>query len=540
MMTDKWRILIVFISLSILFIFITHSSTPSWTTTPPYQMPVGAKLKIENINAIHQSLYNAAVNAATQSILPTGGTVGQALVKGSSDDFDVEWSDVTEQGTDFQWEIGYPEHEWKFNASYSDNNDYNLHLRYKSDTIDKFTFHTEGYLSIWATSTFPILNLNYDSDSDGVADSYSQFRHTNIVSTISRSDTDKYFIWTGGSGSSGIVLYGRDYPTYGDHLQIYAGTSTLALDMDDAGNFAFKAGHLTVESGDINIDAGDLDIDVGNIVLDNGNINLTTGEVTLTQGAVVFEDFTPSITTNKLYNDSGTLYFDGSPIGGGSLATLTDVDLTGIAQGDVLYYDGSDWVNLGPGTAGQALITQGAGANPQWGDVATDKPDKIFEFPAGSFDVPNGVSYELAPYTFDDGDNYMRLFAHAFDGTTNEVTMASMILPPDLNTAGGATFEITGWANDASGDVIFCVKEREWDDSTNWEGAFNEVSSGAKTVDSGTGQRTRFTWSETINNLGWQANDTVFFLLERDAEDGSDTLSSDFNVTHLRIFVGRE
>jgi hypothetical protein len=36
------------------------------------------------------------------------------------------------------------------------------------------------------------------------------------------------------------------------------------------------------------------------------------------------------------------------------------------AQGDILYYNGSAWARLPAGTSGQALLTQGAGANPQW------------------------------------------------------------------------------------------------------------------------------------------------------------------------------
>jgi len=39
-------------------------------------------------------------------------------------------------------------------------------------------------------------------------------------------------------------------------------------------------------------------------------------------------------------------------------------------QGDVLYHDGSSLARLGAGTAGQALITNGTGANPSWGDVS--------------------------------------------------------------------------------------------------------------------------------------------------------------------------
>lgn len=48
---------------------------------------------------------------------------------------------------------------------------------------------------------------------------------------------------------------------------------------------------------------------------------------------------------------------------------ITDTNILGIAvpaQGQIVYYDGTDWVALNPGAVGQYLQTQGAGANPQW------------------------------------------------------------------------------------------------------------------------------------------------------------------------------
>ena len=48
-------------------------------------------------------------------------------------------------------------------------------------------------------------------------------------------------------------------------------------------------------------------------------------------------------------------------------AEIGVVILTGIAQGDILFYDGTEWINLHPGILGQALRTGGAGANPAWG-----------------------------------------------------------------------------------------------------------------------------------------------------------------------------
>lgn len=40
------------------------------------------------------------------------------------------------------------------------------------------------------------------------------------------------------------------------------------------------------------------------------------------------------------------------------------------AQGDILYYNGTHWVRLAAGTSGQALKTQGAGANPLYDNVS--------------------------------------------------------------------------------------------------------------------------------------------------------------------------
>lgn len=50
----------------------------------------------------------------------------------------------------------------------------------------------------------------------------------------------------------------------------------------------------------------------------------------------------------------------------GSLNDLSDVVITSAAQGDILYYNGTNWVNLAAGASGKFLKTQGAGANPLW------------------------------------------------------------------------------------------------------------------------------------------------------------------------------
>jgi hypothetical protein len=63
-----------------------------------------------------------------------------------------------------------------------------------------------------------------------------------------------------------------------------------------------------------------------------------------------------SVTTAKIANNA----VDGSKIAMGS-----------DAQGDILYYDGTDYTRLAAGTSGQVLKTNGTGANPQWVDAVS-------------------------------------------------------------------------------------------------------------------------------------------------------------------------
>jgi len=71
---------------------------------------------------------------------------------------------------------------------------------------------------------------------------------------------------------------------------------------------------------------------------------------------------TGNLPTNATYweqmSSAGTNGTDGTDLG----TTLT-------TQGDIVYRDGSGLQRLGAGTSGQALITNGTGANPSWGDV---------------------------------------------------------------------------------------------------------------------------------------------------------------------------
>jgi hypothetical protein len=70
-----------------------------------------------------------------------------------------------------------------------------------------------------------------------------------------------------------------------------------------------------------------------------------------------------SVTPNMLnvYDDAAWIALIPIATNGGFLAAPTSP-----VQGDILYYNGTSWVVLPPGTIGQYLQTQGPSENPQW------------------------------------------------------------------------------------------------------------------------------------------------------------------------------
>lgn len=104
-----------------------------------------------------------------------------------------------------------------------------------------------------------------------------------------------------------------------------------------------------------------------------GTINFSGAENNILIGCEVNSTITDSGTGNVYYeNFNYGSTSDLQALGGGASALndLSDVTITGVAQGNVLYRNASGWVNLAPGTSGKVLQTNGAAANPSWETVS--------------------------------------------------------------------------------------------------------------------------------------------------------------------------
>lgn len=99
-----------------------------------------------------------------------------------------------------------------------------------------------------------------------------------------------------------------------------------------------------------------------------GFIHITSGATDSAAKLVADADVASgaSIAVAKLQFDTITVAGTSVTLGGSvSLNTILN-SIGSVAQGDILYYNGTNWVYLTPGTSGQFLETLGTGANPIW------------------------------------------------------------------------------------------------------------------------------------------------------------------------------
>lgn len=130
-------------------------------------------------------------------------------------------------------------------------------------------------------------------------------------------------------------------------------------------NVSLSSSNVTITGGTItgisNLASNNVSITGGNIT---GISNLASSNVSITGGTITGVTNVESTNFNVGNATDTTI----TRAAAGVIAVEgNQVPSPGsVAQGDVLYYNGTVWARLGAGTSGQYLFTSGTGANPSW------------------------------------------------------------------------------------------------------------------------------------------------------------------------------
>ncbi len=194
---------------------------------------------------------------------------------------------------------------------------------------------------------------------------------TNIASLTGLSTTvDSVVLNTDGMR---VVLNGQTTASQNGIYLVHSGAWTRSTDMaagsDAAGAFVF------IEQGTSNAETGWVCTNnTGSAVVGTSNLSFTqfsgAGEITVGLGL--------SKSGNTLSAVVASAVSVGTTNGAGVATTLALSDhthaVTGLAiasqaRGDILFFNGTNWVRLAAGTSGTVLKTLGAGADPAWSTV---------------------------------------------------------------------------------------------------------------------------------------------------------------------------
>ena len=224
----------------------------------------------------------------------------------------------------------------------------------------------------------------------------------------------------------------------------------------------------------------------------------------------------------------------------GAVTTAIDVDDAEIGTAIAI---GSNDTTVGGVTISSTEFSylDGASSNLQTQISAISDTNAVKEYwwPA-SATLPLEAADSIPPIKKITGTN-VDILAVGFDDSTDEGRICHLKVPSDVQSGSTITFRVVWISQTATtGNVI-------WDARYQSTGAEGETFDGALTTKAASADaaqgtvllRTVTTWTETLANLGWAANDDVAIVFYRDANNVSDTLVGDCDVIAFGVEIPR-
>ena len=194
----------------------------------------------------------------------------------------------------------------------------------------------------------------------------------------------------------------------------------------------------------------------------------------------------------------------------------------------------SDVTITGGGT-GTLTIASGGGSGTDTNAV------KEYWWPA-SATLPLEAADSIPPIAKDAGTNVDMLVVD-FDATTDECRGVQFKVPSDMTSGSTVTFRADWYSAAAtSGSAMWDFRHNggvaegvDPDQALTTESAASDATQGTA------GQMTSTTWTETVTNMGWAANDNVIGQFCRDADGtaGTDDLVGDARTIGFSVEIPR-
>jgi hypothetical protein len=220
----------------------------------------------------------------------------------------------------------------------------------------------------------------------------------------------------------------------------------------------------------------------------------------------------------------------------------TDADLLNIsstAQGDIYYNNGGAIARLGAGTAGQALLSGGAGANPSWGSSGKIGAIAHTLFKAQFTGAVQTTWTEISNYnctiTPTKAGSTILAMGHISTGS-NAGGPAGHGLKLYRSVAGASNSSIDDWTGNADGNRIRSMVAGSSEFGSDWvqeNGAFNVIDSSTTGLSYSAGQAIKYSMYQ------WNASSNGAVVVNRSQRNsnGNDDVVTTSSITLMEILA---